>query len=105
MDDLEARDLKEIEHVLLQDLLVAIRVHNLQNLPHHAPVLGLFHVEVEHELEEFARLLHVKPAQALLVKVVKELRDVIHSLGNLLLLHLLHTLLVVVEHDSHEDTQ
>ena len=46
VDDLEARDLKEIEHILLQDLLVAIRVHNLQNLAHHAPMLGLLHVKV-----------------------------------------------------------
>ena len=37
--------------------------------------------------------------------MVEELRDVVHSLGDFLLLQLLHALLIVVKHDGHEDAQ
>ena len=91
--------------MLLDDLFVVVWIHEPEDLPHQMPMLRLLRIQVQHCFEEFARLLHGKPAKALVVEVVEELGDVLHALGDLPLAVLLHALLVVLEDDGHEHAQ
>ena len=102
-NDFEAADGEEVEDALLEHNLVVLGIHDLDDSHDGLSVLALQIVQVEHLLKEVPRLLVSQIAKVLVVVHVVEDLDVVDSLIQLLLTHLLNPVLVVVEDDREED--